>query len=68
MTPATRLQAALGDPDPARALRTVVLELAGESCPNQEISELLEKLLFDLRGREGHRESEEMFEVIRHWN
>ena len=59
MTHAERLRAALDKPDPARMLRDVVLALAAEGCPKQEISALLEKLHLNLRGHRNHREADE---------
>ena len=59
MTPFERLRAALEQPDPARTLRTVVLDLAAEGCPKREISVLLEKLLLGLRDRQDHREADD---------
>jgi len=59
MTHAERLTAALDAPNPAAALRAVVLELASEGCPKGNISAHLEKLLVDMRGWPNRRASEE---------
>jgi hypothetical protein len=54
-----RLQAALENSDPARTLRAVVLELAAQGCPKEEIAALLETLLLDLRGQPQHQNADE---------
>lgn len=60
MTDFERFESALRSPEPARALRSVVLELADEGGEKSEIYARLEKLLVDRRRcREDHSESEE---------
>lgn len=58
-TPRQRLQAALDVSDPARALRSVVLELAAEGRSKRDIGVLLEELLAYVRGRQDRAESAE---------
>lgn len=59
MTPAERFEGALSSPDPTRALRASVLELASEGRRKADIYALLEQFLLDLRAREDHREDDE---------
>jgi hypothetical protein len=59
MPAAERLESALRSPDPNRALRALILELAAEGCRKADIYALLEQTLLDLRSREDHREADE---------
>ena len=59
MTDTERFETALRSPDPARALRAGVLELAAEGCQKPDLYTRLEKFLLDRRLRADHCESDE---------
>lgn len=59
MTHAERLEGALRSPDPTRALRTLVVDLAAEGRRKADLYVMLEQFLLDLRAREDHRETDE---------
>jgi hypothetical protein len=59
MTSLKRLEEAFHSPDPAKTIRAVVSDLALEGKRKEEIYELLEKLLLELRSQKCHREDQE---------
>jgi len=59
VTPQERLRTALRSPEPARAMRSLVLELSREGRTKEEIYDLLEKFVLGLRTRADYQESDE---------
>jgi len=59
MTLEERVEMSLQSPEPAQALRTLVLELSQKGYAKADIYELLEKFVVHLRTRDDFRESDE---------
>ncbi len=59
MTSAERLKAALSDANPAVCLRQTVEQLLTEGCAQEEIVNLLERLLVDVRGKDARETDKE---------